>query len=99
FKNVNMGGGTQWIGYDPLTKKIHSWTFETSGGFGEGAWSHDGKTWTVKTTAVLRDGVKASSTNVLTIVDGNTISLASKDRKLNGKEMPDLKEVQLKRRK
>jgi uncharacterized protein (TIGR02246 family) len=99
FKNVNVDGGTQWIGYDPLTKKVRSWTFETGGGFGEGSWSQDGKTLTVKSSVVLRDGVKASSTNVLTIIDANTISLAAKDRKLDGKEMPDLKEVQLKRRK
>src|SRR5262245_26984758 len=34
FKNINMGGGTQWVGWDPLAKKIRSWSFETSGGFG-----------------------------------------------------------------
>jgi uncharacterized protein (TIGR02246 family) len=99
FKNVNLGGGTQWIGYDPLTKKVRSWTFETSGGFGEGSWTQDGKTWTVKSTAVSRDGVKASATNVLTRMDADTISLSSKERKLGGKEMPDVKEVRLKRRK
>jgi uncharacterized protein (TIGR02246 family) len=99
FKNINMGGGTQWIGWDPLAKKVRSWTFESSGGFAEGTWSHDGKTWTVKTSAVLSDGVKASATNVLTLIDANTISLSSKDRTLNGKAMPELKEVRLKRRK
>jgi uncharacterized protein (TIGR02246 family) len=97
FKNVNMDGGTQWIGYDPVAKKVRSWSFETSGGFGEGSWTQDGKTWTVKTTAVLRDGVKASATNVLTLVNADTLSLSSKDRKLGDKEMPDLKEVRLKR--
>jgi uncharacterized protein (TIGR02246 family) len=99
FKNVSMGGGTQWIGYDPLAKKLRSWTFENNGGFGEGAWSQDGKTWAVKHTAVLRDGVKATATNVLTVIDANTVSLSSKDRTLDGKPMPDLKEVRLKRRK
>jgi len=61
--------------------------------------SQDGKTWTIKTTAVMRDGVKASATNVLTVIDADTISLSSKDRKLEGKAMPDLKEVRLERRK
>ena len=99
FKNVNVGGGTQWVGYDPLKKRLRSWSFDTSGGFGEGAWSQDGKTWTVKTKAVLRDGVEASATNVLTVLDADTISLSSKDRTLGGKPMPELKEVRLKRRK
>lgn len=99
FKNVNVGGGTSWIGWDPEAKKVRSWSFDASGGFGEGSWTQQGKTWTVKTTAVLRDGVKASATNVLTVIDADTISLSSKDRKLDGKEMPELKEVRLKRRK
>jgi uncharacterized protein (TIGR02246 family) len=97
FKNINLGGGTQWIGWDPLAKEVRSWSFETSGGFGNGAWTQEGKTFTIKTTAVHPDGVKASATNVLTCVNTNTISIASKDRTLDGKAMPDLKEVRLKR--
>src|SRR5262249_31107239 len=45
FKNLAIGGGTQWIGYDPTTKAIRSWTFEDSGGFGEGTWKRDGDKW------------------------------------------------------
>jgi len=99
FKNINMDGGTQWIGWDPLAKKVRSWSFETSGGFGEGSWTQDGQTWTIQTTAVLPDGVKASATNVLTRIDTDTLTLSSKERTLGGKPMPDLKEVRLKRNK
>jgi uncharacterized protein (TIGR02246 family) len=97
FKNIDLDGGTQWIGWDPLTRKVRSWTFETNGGFGEGSWNQDGKSWTIKHTAVLPDGVKASVTNVLTRLDADTISLTSKERTLGGKPLPDLKEVRLKR--
>ena len=31
--------GTQRIGWDPLTKKIRSWVFDSEGGFGEGTWT------------------------------------------------------------
>jgi hypothetical protein len=99
FKNVSQGGGTQWIGWDPVAKKVRSWSFETSGGFGEGSWTKDGNTWTIKTTATLPDGTKASATNVITHIDPDTITLSSKDRRRDGKEVPDGKEVRMKRRK
>ena len=99
FKNINVGGGTQWVGWDPLAKKVRSWTFETTGGFGEGTWEQSGSKWTIQSTAMQRDGVKASSTTVLTRIDADTLSLSSEKRTLAGKAMPDLKDVRLKRRK
>ena len=30
---------TQIIGWDPTAQAIHSWVFDSRGGFGEGAWS------------------------------------------------------------
>ncbi len=99
FKNIIVGGGTQWIGWDPKEKKVRSWSFENSGGFGEGSWTNGGNKWTIKTTATLPDGKKASATNIVTRVDADTITLSSTDRTLDGKEMPDLKEIRLKRQK
>jgi hypothetical protein len=99
FKSIILGGGTQWIGWDPAGKKVRSWSFENSGAFGEGSWSKDGFKWTIKTTAMLPDGQKASATTVFTRIDAYTITLSSKDRMLDGKEMPDGKEVKLKRQK
>src|SRR5262245_17332458 len=80
FKNLTLAGGTQWIGWDPLGKRIRSWTFDSDGGFGEGAWTRDGDRWTIKTTSVLRDGKKVSATNVVTRVDADTITWQSTDR-------------------
>lgn len=99
FKNISIGGGTQWIGWDPLKKQIRSWTFESGGGFGEGFWSVDGDRWTIKSTAVLRDGKKLSATNVLTRIDADTMSWQAKDRTEDGKELPDIKAIKMKRAK
>ena len=99
FKSITVGGGAQWIGFDPSAKKVRSWTFDFSGAFGEGVWANEGKTWTVKTTATLRDGLKAAATNVLTVIDADTFTLEVKDRTLDGKEMPDVKPIRMKRRK
>ncbi len=97
FKNVMIGGGTQWIGYDPLAKGLRSWTFETSGGFGEGTWKQDGDKWTIKSTAVLRDGKKLTATNIITHIDEDTMSWEAKNRTEDGKELPDIKPIKMKR--
>ncbi len=97
FKNLAIGGGTQWIGWDPRSKQIRSWTFESSGGFGEGTWTKDGNRWIIKATAVLRDGKQAAATNILTRLDADTISWQAKDRTEDGKPLPDIPPVKLKR--
>jgi hypothetical protein len=97
FKNLAIGGGTQWIGYDPTIKGIRSWTFENSGGFGEGTWKRDGDKWVIKATATLRDGTKAAATNILTRIDADTLSWEAKDRTEDGKPLFDIKPVKMKR--
>ncbi len=97
FKNITIGGGSQWIGWDPLSKSVRSWTFETNGGFGEGTWSQDGDKWVVKSTGVLRDGKKLTGTNILTRLDADTMTWQAKDRTEDGKPLPDVKPIKMKR--
>jgi uncharacterized protein (TIGR02246 family) len=96
-RNLTVGSGTQYIGWDPLEKKLRSWAFETTGSFGEGSISQDGDRWIVKFSFVLRDAKKLTATNVVTRLDADTITWQSKDRAMDGKALPDVKEVKLKR--
>lgn len=97
-KNVVLSSGTQWIGWDPAAKRFRSWTFDSMGGFGQGSWTRDGNNrWVIKTTAVLQDGRKMVATNVVTRVDEDTITWEGKDRTLDGKSIPDMKGVKMKR--
>jgi uncharacterized protein (TIGR02246 family) len=89
--------GTQWIGWDPVTKQIRSWNFEADGGFGEGAWTKDGDKWIIKTTSVLADGSKVTATNVVNPISADSISLQSKEQTLDGKALPDTEETKMKR--
>ncbi len=57
--------GTQMIGWDPIAKRVHSWTFDSEGGFGEAYWIQDGNRWLAKKSFVLATGEKASAVNVL----------------------------------
>ena len=97
FKNISLGGATQWIGWDPEAKSIRSWSFDNTGGFGQGIWTREGDKWLIKSTSMLRDGKKASATNVVTRVNEDTLTWQSKDRTLDGKPLPPTKEVRMKR--
>jgi uncharacterized protein (TIGR02246 family) len=96
-KKASVGSATQRIGWDPEGKRIRSWVFDESGGFGEGSWTQDGKKWVAKSIHVLQDGTKMTATYVLTSVDADTITLQAKDRSEGGNKLPDSKEVKLKR--
>ena len=56
----------QRIGWDPLTKQIKSWVFDSEGGYGDALWTRKGNQWVIKSTGVLPDGRTASATHVLT---------------------------------
>jgi uncharacterized protein (TIGR02246 family) len=99
FKDIAIGGGTQWIGWDPTAKQVRSWTFENNGGFGEGSWSHDGDKWIAKATGVLQDGKKLTATHILTKVDDDSFTFQSKDRTEDGKPLPEIKPIKFKRAK
>ena len=96
-RTVVLTEATDWIGWGPQTKRVRSWIFDSTGGFGEGAWKQDADGWVVKTSSVLRDGKKSTATFVLKRVDADTLSLQAKDRTVDGKSIPDTKELKLKR--
>ncbi len=99
FKGVSLGEGTQWIGWDPLAKTIRAWTFETAGGFGEATWTKDGDKWVTKATFIHRDGKKVTATNIVTRIDQDTVGFQATERTVDGKAVPDIKEIKLKRAK
>ena len=98
-KDVPVGSTKVVIGWDPVAEKLRSWSFDATGGFGEGAWSGEGKKWSVKISSTLQDGKKASSTVHLASVDADTISLQVKDRSVDGIKLPNTKVVKLRRTK
>jgi hypothetical protein len=61
-----MSRATEWIGWDPATSQVHSWSFEADGGIDEGVWSNEGDQWIIKTNAILPDGKKLVATNIVT---------------------------------
>ena len=96
-KNLSVGSLKLWIGWDPIDKRIRSWSFDDTGAFGEGAWSKEGNKWVIKSSMVLQDGKKLTSSMIVGPVDADTLTLEAKDRTVDGKAVPGTKEVKLKR--
>jgi len=97
FRDMTLGEGTQWIGWDPAARTIRAWAFDVTGGFGEATWAKDGDKLVAKLNAVRRDGSKMTATNTATRVDADTVEFQSTDRTMDGKPAPDIKGVKLKR--
>jgi uncharacterized protein (TIGR02246 family) len=85
--------GMQIIGWDPATKQIRSWVFDSDGGFAEGRWTKNDNRWSITVTGTMPDDRKASSINVITCVDENQFKWQSVSRTVDGELLPNIDEV------
>jgi uncharacterized protein (TIGR02246 family) len=90
---------TQTIAKDPRTGGLRSWLFGSDGGFGEAAWSLDGKRWVLDATGVTADGDEMTATNILSPIDKDSFSWQSIDRTQNGEAQPNIPPVKVTRAK
>jgi uncharacterized protein (TIGR02246 family) len=81
---------TQRIGWDPLTKQVKSWLFDSDGGYGESYWTHDRGQWIVKATAVRKDGTTGSMTNIYTQKGKDSYTWRTTDRIIGGDVLPSV---------
>lgn len=54
---------SQRIGWDPLTRRIRSWSFSSDGGHSEAVWTLENGVWVARTMSVLPDGTLTRSIN------------------------------------
>lgn len=87
--------GTQVIGWDPHAGAIRSWMFDSDGGFGAGRWSGSGNEWSVQMLNVLPDGRRASSTNIYTVLDADTIQFRGIGRQVDGELLPNIPPIRV----
>jgi uncharacterized protein (TIGR02246 family) len=89
--------GVQFIGWDGSKGKIRSWAFDSDGGFTEGTWTNKDDRWIVESAAVLPDGRKSSSINVMKLLDDGAVSWQITGRDVDGEILPNLPEVKITR--
>jgi uncharacterized protein (TIGR02246 family) len=85
--------GMQIIGWDPSTKQIRSWVFDSDGGFGQATWQKKNNRWFIQQTGVLPDGRKSTAVNIITRLDDNTCTIQSVNRMVDGELQPNIDEV------
>jgi uncharacterized protein (TIGR02246 family) len=88
---------TQVLLKDPRTGQLRSWIFDDDGGFGDGAWTRDGKRWLIEASGVQADGGELTARNVLTPIDHDTFTWQSTERALDGEELADIPPVKVTR--
>jgi len=88
---------TQVLLKDPRDGQLHSWLFDDDGGFGDGAWTRDGKRWVIAAAGVQPDGGELTATNILTPVDRDTFTWQSTERTLDGEELANIPPVKVTR--
>lgn len=90
--------GREIIGWDPAQKELRSWTFDTDGGFGEGAWiKADGK-WNVVTAFTRPDGRKASSVSIFSNISPDGFTWESTSRIVDGNIVPNVGPITVKKK-
>jgi len=89
--------GTQIIGWDPRSRQIRSWTFNSDGSFGDGIWSESGDRWLIRSTQTLSDGRAASGTFVLSRLDDNSLTLQLIGHEIEGEPQPTREAVTVER--
>ena len=80
----------QYFGWDPVEGVIHSWFFDSQGGYGGGDWERQGNTWAASWSGVLSDGQTAASTNSMKFIDDNSFLFRSVDRDIDGLPLADV---------
>ncbi len=80
--------GTQVIGWDPRSKEIRSWTFQSDGAFGDATWSKSGDDWLVKSSQTLADGQASSGTFVYSKANEDEISIRLIGHEIEGEPQP-----------
>jgi uncharacterized protein (TIGR02246 family) len=90
--------GSTRIGWDPLTRQIKSWTFDSDGGYSEALWTRGLDQWVLKSQGVTHLGRSYSRTSILRHVDQGTLSWESRDRVEGGAVVADRRPVVVKRR-
>jgi uncharacterized protein (TIGR02246 family) len=85
--------GMQIIGWDPVAKQIHSWVFDSDGGYAEGTWTHSGKQWSIHNKGTLPDGAKVTSVNIMTQIDVDAFKWESVNRSLDDELLPNVEPV------
>jgi uncharacterized protein (TIGR02246 family) len=88
---------TEFIGFDPKSGELLSWSFDSSGMFGQSAWTKDATQWQLESIKTARDGSTLTARNIIVPKGNNSFTWQSLDRTAGGMPLPDTGELQINR--
>jgi uncharacterized protein (TIGR02246 family) len=91
--------GTEMIGKDHAQGGIRSWVFQADGGFGGGAWTREGKKWSVDVHGVRADGRELTATFIYLQVDPSTVTWQAVNQALDGVPLADTPPIKVTKQK
>ena len=93
-----LSSGLQIIGWDPSTKQICSWLFDSSGTFVSGNWASRDDKWIVQSVATLFDGGRGSFVSVLRPQEDGSYTWEKMNQVLDGQLLPNTAETIVRRK-
>jgi uncharacterized protein (TIGR02246 family) len=97
-KGETAASGVQIIGRDPVGGQVTSWSFDSTGGCGQGQWRIMKKGVVVHARGALSDGAPTSATNILSKIDADSFTWQSVNRRVAGQILKDAEPVVMKRK-
>jgi uncharacterized protein (TIGR02246 family) len=80
----------QKYGWDPMNQQIHSWYFDSAGGFGEATCIPGDDGWVAEAVGVLPDGRMGTANNRLRFIDEKSFVFKSRNRAVDGRPLDDV---------
>jgi hypothetical protein len=90
--------GMHMTGWDPATNQIRTWNFYSNGGFSEVVWKHEKDRWFMHYKGVGSDGHRWTAVGIIKPVDKDTFTWQLTEQIVDGKPLPDNKEVKIVRK-
>jgi uncharacterized protein (TIGR02246 family) len=89
--------GWQIIGWDPIEENIHAWTFDSEGGFSDGAFSREGNRWLLRENGVTPEGNRTTADGTFTKLNDNLFTWESNNRTVDGDPRPSVSRIEINR--
>src|SRR5262249_9098018 len=90
--------GTQRIAWDSLSRHFRVWTFDSKGGFLEGAMYGDGERWTLRSSGQTAHAKPVSTAGVFAYVNSHTMTWQNIEYIVDGEEAPPAAPVKIVRK-
>lgn len=90
--------GIQIIGRNPTSGKLISWSFDSTGGHGQGQWKLLKRGVLIESRGIMPDGAPTRSREIVSKIDGSSLSWQSVNRRVAGHRLNDSEPLVLKRK-